>query len=321
MVALRAQDLRGSVVVLTGATSGIGRAAAQRFSEHGAHLVLAARSAEDLAEVAAECERPDSRPLAVPTDIGVPEEVEHLRTAALERFGRIDVWVDDASVLVAGPIEADDVEEVRRLVTTNVLGSYLGSRAALRTFQEQGHGTLVNVGSLLGIVTNPVVPAYVMSKFAVRGLTLSLRHAMAAHRDIHVCLVMPGPVDTPIFDNAANSTGRDLRVIPPAYAPERVAAAILRCARRPRRQATVGVLGHLILVGHHVSPRLADWGVAQWSGRLITRGASAEERSGSVFEPVGDERVHGGYRKGGLRRRLGDGLGRWQGRRGATAGG
>ena len=201
-----------------------------------------------------------------------------------------------------------------------MFGGYLGSRAALRTFQEQGHGVLINVSSLLGIVTNPVVPTYVMSKFAVRGLTLSLRNAMAGHRRIHVCVVMPGPVDTPIFDNAANSTGRELRVIPPGYAPERVAAAIVRCARRPRRQATVGVIGHLILLGHHVSPRLTDWGVAQWSGRLITRSAPAEERSGSVHEPAGEERLHGGYRKGRVRRRLGEGLGRWQGRRGADAG-
>ena len=321
MVALRAHGLDGSVVVLTGATSGIGRAAAHRFSEHGARLVLAARSPEELAEVAAECERSGTAPLVVPTDIGEPDAVDRLRVAALQRFGRIDVWVDDASVLVAGPIEADDVEEVRRLVTTNVFGPYLGSRAALSTFQEQGHGVLINVSSLLGIVTNPVVPTYVMSKFAVRGLTLSLRHAMARHRHIHVCVVMPGPIDTPIFDNAANSTGHELRVIPPAYAPERVAAAIVRCARRPRRQATVGVIGHLILLGHPVSPRLADWGVAQWSGRLITRSAPAEERSGSVLEPTGEVRVQGGYRKGALRRRAGEGLGRWQGRRGATVSG
>lgn len=321
MVALRARDLDGSVVVLTGATSGVGRAAAQRFADHGARLVLAARNRQELAEVASECERSGRTPLVVPTDVGEPADVDRLRTAALEQHGRIDVWVDDASVLVAGPIEADDVEEVRRLVTTNVFGAYLGSRAALRTFQEQGHGTLVNVSSLLGIVTNPVVPAYVMSKFAIRGLSLSLRHAMAGHRNVHVCLVMPGPIDTPIFDNAANSTGHELRVIPPAYAPERVAAAIVRCARRPRRQATVGVIGHLILAGHHLSPRLADWGVATWSGRLITRAATAEARSGSVFEPTGEEQVHGEYRKGGLRRRLGEGLGRWQGRRGATASG
>jgi NAD(P)-dependent dehydrogenase (short-subunit alcohol dehydrogenase family) len=318
MPSLRAHDLKGSVVVLTGATSGIGRAAAQRFAEHGSRLVLAARSADDLAEVVAECERAGARALAVPTDVGLPEDVERLRTRALERFGRIDVWVDDASVLVAGPIEADNVEEVHRLVTTNVFGPYLGSRAALRTFQEQGHGVLINMSSLLGLVTNPVVPAYVMSKFAVRGLTLSLRHAMASHRNIHVCVVMPGPVDTPLFDNAANSTGQELRVIPPAYPPERVAAAIVRCARRPRRQATVGVIGHLILVGHHLSPRLADWGVAQWSGRLITRSAAAEERSGSVFEPAGRDELHGGYRKGRTRRRLGERLGRWQGRRGIT---
>jgi NAD(P)-dependent dehydrogenase (short-subunit alcohol dehydrogenase family) len=303
------RTFRGAVVVITGASSGIGRATALAFAAAGARLVLASRSPEALSQVAADCLERGGQALVVPTDIADPAAVERLATLAVREFGRIDVWVEAAAVGIAGQLGSESVEEIRRLVDTNVFGAVLCARAALGTFRRQGKGTLVMVGSLLSLFPNPQVPLYSMSKFAIRGLALNLRQAVAGDPGIRVCLVLPGPVDTPFFVRAANHTGRRLRAIPPASAPERLAATIVACARRPRRQATSGVVGHLALAAHRVAPRAAEWLVARWSAAMITQPRPAPGGSGSLFDAPPSGAVHGGYRRGGVRRRIGEWLG------------
>jgi short-subunit dehydrogenase len=304
--------IRDAVVVVTGASSGIGRATALACAAAGARLVLASRGGEALAEVAGDCRVRGAQVLVVPTDIADPAAVERLTTLAVERFGRIDVWVEAVSVGIAGPLGSESVDEVRRLVDVNVFGVVLCARAALATFRAQGSGVLVIVGSLLSVFPNPMIPLYSMTKFAIRGLALSLQQEVAGHPDIDVCLVLPGPVDTPFFQRAANHAGQQLRAIPPAYAPERVAATILACARRPRRQATTGVISHSALVAHRILPRVAESLVAQWSATLLTRRTAAPATSGRLFDPPPTGAVHGGYRRGRARRRLGEWLGRAQ---------
>jgi short-subunit dehydrogenase len=309
------RDLAGRVVVITGASSGIGRASALAFAGHGARLVLAARGRGALAEAERECRALGADVLVVPTDIGDPVAVAALESEAVARFGGIDVWVQAAAATVAGPLGSEPLTETRRLLDTNVLGNVLVARAALARFETQGHGVLVIVGSLLGIFPNPQVPLYSMTKYAARGLALNLRRAVAGQPGVDVCLVLPGPVDTPLFRRTANHTGRRLRAIPPATAPERVAATIVACARRPRREATSGVLSHAALVMHRLAPRSAEWVVARWSAALITSGSPAPETAGALFAPRPEDtpgEVHGGYRRGRLRRRLGERLGTWQ---------
>jgi short-subunit dehydrogenase len=303
------RDIRGAVVVITGASSGIGRATALALAGLGARLVLAARDPEALGEVERACQARGAQVVAVPTDITDPDAVERLARRAVERFGRVDVWVQAAATMIAGPLGTEGVEELRRLVEVNVVGASLSARAALATFQAQGQGTLVLVGSLLGLVPNPQVPLYSMTKYATRGLALNLRQAVAGQPGIDVCLVLPGPVDTPMFQRSANHTGRQLRAIPPAVAPERVAAAIVGCARRPRRQTTAGAVSWLLLASHRVAPRLADWVVARWSATTLTRPTPTPDTSGALFAPVPIAAVHGGWRRGRLRRRLGERLG------------
>jgi short-subunit dehydrogenase len=300
----------GSVVVLTGASSGVGRATALAFAEAGARLVLAARTASALDTLVEECRARGADAIAVPTDVGDPRQVRRLADAAVEAYGRIDTWVNDAAVLVAGVFGDEDVEEIERLVRTNVAGAAYGSRAALAQFRRQGEGVLIDVSSLLGLVPNPLVPTYVMSKFAVRGLSLSLHHLTSAWPGIRVCVVLPGPIDTPLFERAANHTGRRLRAIPPAMAPERVAAKIVACARRPRRQATIGASGHAILVGHRLAPRLTEWAIARAAAALLVRGEEADDTSGELFAGRAAGHRHGGWRRGRLRRKAGEALGR-----------
>jgi short-subunit dehydrogenase len=303
------RDIRGAVVVITGASSGIGRATALAFAGLGARLVLAARDPGALGEVERACRARDAQVLVVPTDITDAAAVERLARRAVERFGRVDVWVQAAAALIAGALGTEPVEELRRLVEVNVVGATLSARAALATFQDQGQGTLVIVGSLLGLVPNPQVPLYSMTKYATRGLALNLRQAVAGQPGINVGLVLPGPVDTPVFQRAANHTGRQLRAIPPAYAPERVAAAIVGCARRPRRQTTAGAVSYLLLASHRVAPRLAEWAVARWSAATLTRPTPTPDTAGALFTPVPIAAMHGGWRRGRLRRRLGEWLG------------
>jgi short-subunit dehydrogenase len=300
---------RDAVVVVTGASSGIGRATALAFAAERASLVLASRSQEALAQVEQECRARGGQVLVVPTDIADPAAVERLARLAVQQFGRIDVWVEAVAVGIAGPLGSESVDEMRRLVDTNVFGTALCARAALSTFQAQGNGVLVLVGSLLSLLPNPLVPLYSMTKFAIRGLALNLQQAVVGHPRIRVCLVLPGPVDTPFFVRAANHTGRELRAIPPAYAPERLAAKILACARRPRRQATAGVVSHLALAAHRIAPRATESVVARWSATFLTRPAAAAPGSGSLFDPPLTGAVHGGYRRSRVRRRLGQWLG------------
>jgi NADP-dependent 3-hydroxy acid dehydrogenase YdfG len=315
----RGRNLAGAVVVITGASSGSGRATALAFADHGAKLVLAARGQEALEDAAKECRGRAAAALAVPTDVGDPDAVERLARRAVGEFGRIDVWVEAAGVVVAAPLGRETPEDLQRLIQTNVGGAVFGSRTALKTFRAQGSGTLINIASMLALTPNPVVPAYVMTKFAVRGLSLSLQQAVSTEPNIEVCVVLPGPVDTPLFQRAANLTGRQLRAIPPAYAPERVAAAIVSCARRPRRQVVVGAAPRLIALGHRIAPRPTEWAVARVTMRTVTRARSVSETRGALFEPPAKGAIHGGWRRGRLRRRLGENYGRWLASRGSTS--
>src|SRR5690606_2300927 len=125
-------------------------------------------------------------------------------------------------------------------------------------------------------------PAYAMSKFAVRGLSLSLHHYASAYRDVHVCTVLPGPIDTPLFERAANHTGRGLRAIPPAIAPERVAARIVGCAHRPKRQVTIGFTSHAILFAHRLAPQSTEYVVARAAAALLVRHEPSAETEGAL---------------------------------------
>ena len=304
---MRRRDLRGAVVVVTGATSGAPRATARLLADRGARLVLAARSADALEEVAAECLSRGAEVLTVPTDMAVEEDVEHLAAAAVERFRGIDVWINAAAIAVAARFGEEPVEEDRRLIDTNILGYVLGARAALRQFRAQGQGTLINVASVLAVIPNPLMATYVMSKFAVRGLSLSLHHLVAAEPGIRVCLVLPGPIDTPLFQRSANHLGRGIRAIPPALSPERVAATIISVARRPRREVTVGVLMRLALLAHHVLPGTTELVVGRIAAALVVRRTvRVPDTPGSLFEPPEHSEVAGGWRRGRLRRRLGE---------------
>jgi short-subunit dehydrogenase len=293
----RGVELSGAAVVLTGASSGIGRAAALRFAEQGANLVLAARGSDSLDEVAAQCRAAGVRAVAVPTDVADDDQVEALTARAVTELGRIDVWVNDAAVMAYGAIGEVPVHVQRRIIEVNLMGTMHGARAALPVLKTQGRGVIINVASLYAKMTSPYVSAYATAKFGVLGFSEVLRQELKADRHIHVCTIMPGSIDTPIFRHAANYTGRNIRPVPPVASPDRVARAIVRCAQHPRREVTVGQLHHLASWGHALLPRTYGE-LAPKAMRFVAIGKDPEPHDdGNVFMPQPDlDAVRGGWR-------------------------
>ncbi|HLL05653.1 MAG TPA: SDR family oxidoreductase [Myxococcaceae bacterium] len=230
---------KGKVVVITGASSGIGRATALMLAKKGAHVVLAARREDPLEELASACEALGVRCLPVPMEVADPASVRALATQALQAFGRIDGWVNNAGVYLIGRLEETPDEAFRQVMETNFFGTVYGTRAALAQFRHQGGGTLINVSSIFGSAAGPYVSAYAASKFAVRGFSSAVRQEFEG-TGIHVCTILPASVDTPLWKNPANYTGWRARPVEPIYSPERVARAIVRVLAKPRRELFIG---------------------------------------------------------------------------------
>ena len=290
----------GRVVVITGASSGIGRATAYAFAERGDHLVLAARRAERLEELAEECRALGAEALPVPTDMTDEAQVRALAGRALAHFGRIDVWFNNAGVGVFGRFEDIPSAVWRRVIETNLFGYVHGARAVMPVFRRQGHGVLIQNASIAGLTAKPDSTAYAASKFAVRGFSEALRQEVLDDPGIRICTLLPAVIDTPFFQHAANYSHHRVRAAPPVYRPEKVARAVLDLAERPRAETVIGGFGHFGVV----LKRLAPPSVSTWlSGRLLNAGFLAREASpetsGALFAPMVDTaRVRGGWRRG-----------------------
>ncbi|HXR60948.1 MAG TPA: SDR family NAD(P)-dependent oxidoreductase [Solirubrobacterales bacterium] len=290
------RPLEEAVVVITGASSGIGRAAALRMARRGASLGLCARSERPLADVARECEVAGAAVLHRAVDVADEEAVEAFAAAAEGRFGRIDVWVNNAATMAYGPFEQIPSAVFRRIVETNLMGMVHGARAALPRFRAQGSGVLINMSSVWGRVTSPQVAPYVVSKHAIRAFSECLNGELANQPEIQVATVVPQAVDTPIFEHAANYSGRQVRPIPPVLDPEDVARGIELCAENPKREVTYGRAGRGLEILFAVAPdlyrRVAHPAFVRGSwGRV-----GADPAGGNVLGGSGPYRVEGGWR-------------------------
>jgi NAD(P)-dependent dehydrogenase (short-subunit alcohol dehydrogenase family) len=220
--------------------------------------VLAGRSSDSLAVAAGLCTADGGDVLAVPTDVLQAEQVDALMEAAEQRFGTVDVVVHAAAVLAYGRFEDVPGDIFDQVVGVNVRGTANVGRSALREFRRQGGGTLIVVGSLLGLIATPYLSAYVTSKWAIHGLTRSWQIEVRSDPGVEVALVWPGSVNTPAYSQAANYAGRIGRPPPPIDPPEKVAQRILQQADRPSRSVSVGVANSLTVFGFRNLPAVFD---------------------------------------------------------------
>lgn len=301
--------LRNAAVVITGASSGIGRATALEFARCGANVALAARREEALQDVARECEACGVQALVVPTDVAQEEAVENLARETVAHFGRIDVWVNNAAVTMFGKLEDVPAEAFRKIIDTNLMGYTHGMQSVLPYFREQGYGTLINVSSAASVASQPYTSAYVCSKAAIRSLSECARMELSLDeaRDIHICTVMPASIDTPLFQHGANYTGRTPQPMPPVYSVEQAAREIVAVAKSPEREVVIGSAGRLMMRWKRLAPALYERYAARQVDQTHLSQSPASESLGNLFEPVDD---HAGA-SGGWRSRQNAGINPW----------
>jgi NAD(P)-dependent dehydrogenase (short-subunit alcohol dehydrogenase family) len=285
------------IVVVTGASSGIGRAIARAAASRGAKVVVSARNEEALANAVTEIEAAGGEGLAVPGDATSEEDAEALCTRASERFGRIDTFVASVMVTVYAEVERLEHDELRRVLEVNFLGRALAFRAALPHLRSS-RGTFIDVNSALAYRGIPLQAAYCASKAAGRAYFEAARVELEKERaGVDVCLVLPGAVNTPQFDHARQKLGLQPQPVPPIYQPEVVAEAVLRVAEHPERELPVTWGAQKLLWGQKLSPRAADLVLRRngWQGQ--TTGEPKPVGSpDNLWEPVpGDPGSHGRF--------------------------
>src|ERR1041384_679658 len=252
------KKLNEQVLVITGASSGIGLATARMAAKRGARLVLAARSADALKQLTDEITSAGGKAIYVVADVGREEDVRRISQTAIERFGGFDTWVNNAGVSVYGKLMDVPIADLRQLFETNFWGVVYGSRVACEYLRVRG-GALINVGSTLSDRAIPLQGMYCASKHAVKGFTDALRMELEMD-DAPVCvtLIKPAAINTPYTEHAKNFRGVEPQHPAPVYAPEVAAETILYCAEHPERDVFVGAGGKMTSALGHYAPRLTD---------------------------------------------------------------
>lgn len=295
------------VVVITGASSGLGRGTSLEFAKRHARLVLVARSASTLHDVAAECTAKGARDVVtVAGDTADRETSARAVDTAIARHGRLDLWINAAAVSSYGVFWEQPPAEFERILDVDIHGYANGSRSALRVMLRQRSGTIINVASILGEVPQPYTAAYSMSKAAVIALGRSLRSELSlAKSPVHVVTVLPPTLDTPIFQHAGNRTGRALQALPPVYPPTDAVKQIVAAWKRPGTpERTVSGAGRAMVRRHRRHPQAVEAAIARQTEIGQFRKAPAAPTSGNLDRPSGAPLgVTGGW--GGRRKQAG----------------
>jgi NAD(P)-dependent dehydrogenase (short-subunit alcohol dehydrogenase family) len=296
---MKLKPVSQQVVVVVGATSGIGKAAALRFAEKGARVVAAGRSQEALDSLVEEILIKGGTAVGVKTDITDYEQVKSLAEQAVQNYGRIDTWVNVAAVSLYATFEKTEPEEFEQLIHTNLLGQIYGAKAALPHLKMNG-GALVQIGSIESKRSFPYHSAYAAAKQGIVGFIDSLRLELQKEgTPVSVTTIMPASINTPFFDKALTRLGVKPRPLPPVYKPELVADAIVYAAQKPVREIVVGGAGKAFVTLQAVSPRMADAVLQRvaFEGQR-TNQPKTEHSPNNIYEHAeGFDTVKGSFRK------------------------
>jgi short-subunit dehydrogenase len=286
------------VVVVIGASSGIGRQTAIEFGRRGASVVLSARSEESLQSAASEVQAVGGTTRIIPADVAKFDQLERLAQEAASWRGRIDTWINDAAVSEYATFEEMTLPEIERILQVNLLGQIYGCKAVLPQVRRQGYGTIMNVGSIVGMRAIPLQSIYCATKFGIRGFTDSLRMELAHDSaGINVTLIMPPSTNTPFFNHARSKMGVKPMPLPPIYDVGIVARAIVFAAEHPRRDVLIGGASKMIEIMQRISPRLADWYLLQRDrGFKQQQSNQPDDPRDTLFHPVrGAGRTEGDF--------------------------
>ena len=291
--------VKGATIVITGASSGFGRGAALKLAELGANVVIAARRTEALTELETQINSSGGRALALTTDVSDAEAVKRLGAAAIDQFGSIDIWVNNAGIGVLGLFWDAPLEDYDRLIDVNLKGVVYGAHVAINQFREQGYGTLINVGSIDSEVPLAYQTVYASTKSAVLSISRSLNAelSLAGYDDIKVGTIMPWAVDTPWWSHAANYTGHAPRMAA-MDDPQIVIDEIVEACTNPKEEQPVGWKAQSSNVSHRVFANFSEFMTAKVADHSVKKATPMASSTGAIYEPIATTvSVDGGIRE------------------------
>ena len=289
---------RPPVVVVTGASAGVGRAIVREFGRQGAKLGLIARGVDGLEAARAEVEADGGEAIALPADVADAAAVEDAAAAVEARFGPIDIWINNAMVSVFSPVKEMTADDFRRVTEVTYLGYVHGTLAALKRMQPRDHGTIVQVGSALAYRGIPLQSAYCAAKHAIEGFSESLRTELIHdNSQVRLTLVHLPAINTPQHGWSKSRMPRRAQPVPPIYQPELAAAAIYHAAYHYRREWTLGMITDVVIAGNKLAPGLGDWYMARTGFESqMTDETEDPDRPHNLFRPLpGDAGAHGRF--------------------------